>query len=170
MCFFKYKILIVFYVVNETTWLGSSFFYPPYLCYYRQLTNIDCKDLFFFSFLRKIHTNFYVEIWVQLFRLWASKRNGSTWFFCWNFQDITLWVVPDGCKKNWEDKMEYESFTSPKKQTCSCNNLFLTQYYNGKERKDLHFRYTTYITRTSRVWQAIWGAYIFSTSYSQKMA
>ena len=24
-------------------------------------THIDCKDLFFFSFLRKIHTNFYVE-------------------------------------------------------------------------------------------------------------
>ena len=66
--------------------------------------------------------------------------------------------------------MEYENFTSPKKQTCSCNNLFLTQYYNGKGGKDLHFRYTTHITRTSRVWQAIWGADIFSTSYSQKMA
>ena len=33
-----------------------------YLCYCRQLTNIDCKDLVFFSLLRKIHTNFYVEI------------------------------------------------------------------------------------------------------------
>ena len=70
--------------------------------------------------------------------------------------------------KFWEDKMEYENFTSPKKQTCSCNNLFLTQSYNGKGEKDLHFRYTTHITRTSRVWQAIWGADIFSTSYSQK--
>ena len=37
--------------------------------------------------------------------------------------------------KIWEDKMEYENFTSPKKQTCSCNNLFLTQYYNRKEEK-----------------------------------
>ena len=62
MCFFKYKILIVLYVVNETTWFGSSCSHPPYLCYCRQLNNIDCKDLFFFSFLRKIHTNFYVEI------------------------------------------------------------------------------------------------------------
>ena len=33
-----------------------------YSCYCRQLTNIDCKDLFFFSFLRIINTNFYVEI------------------------------------------------------------------------------------------------------------
>ena len=66
--------------------------------------------------------------------------------------------------------MEYENFTSPKKQTCSCNNLFLTQYYNGKGGKDLHFRYTTHITRTSQVWQDIWVADIFSTSYSQKMA
>ena len=66
--------------------------------------------------------------------------------------------------------MEYEKFTSPKKQTCSCNNLFLTQYYNGKGKKDLHFRYTTHITRTSRVWEAIWSAYIFSTCYSRKMA
>ena len=32
-----------------------------YLCYFRQLTNFDCKDLFFFSFLRSIHTNFYIE-------------------------------------------------------------------------------------------------------------
>ena len=72
--------------------------------------------------------------------------------------------------KLWEDKMEYEKFTSPKKQTCSCNNLFLTQYYNGKGGKDLQFRYTTHITRTSRVWKAIWGADLFSTSYSQKMA
>ena len=31
--------------------------------------------------------------------------------------------------------MEYEKFTSPKKQICSCNNLFLTQYYNGKGEK-----------------------------------
>ena len=54
--------------------------------------------------------------------------------------------------------MEYEKFTSPKKQTCSCNNLFLTQYYKGKGKKYLHFRYTTHITRTSRVWQAIWGS------------
>ena len=37
--------------------------------------------------------------------------------------------------KFWEDKMEYENFTSPKKQTCSCNNLFLTQYYNGKRKR-----------------------------------
>ena len=29
--------------------------------------------------------------------------------------------------------MEYEKVTSPKKQTCLCNNLFLAQYYNGKE-------------------------------------
>ena len=64
--------------------------------------------------------------------------------------------------------MEYEEFTSPKKQTCSCNNLFLTQYYNGKGKKDLHFRYTTHIIRTSRVCQDIWGAVLFSTSYSQK--
>ena len=49
-------------------------------------------------------------------------------------------------------------------------NYFLTQYYNGKEKKDLHFRYTTHITRTSRVWQDIWGADLFSTSYSRKMA
>ena len=66
--------------------------------------------------------------------------------------------------------MEYENFTSPKEQTCSCNNLFLTQYYNGKGKKYLHFRYTTHITRISRVWQDIWGADIFSKSYSQKMA
>ena len=72
--------------------------------------------------------------------------------------------------KNWEDKMEYENFASPKKQTCSCNNLFLTQYYNGKGKKDLLFRYTTPITRTSQVWKAIWGADIFSTSHSRKMA
>ena len=39
-----------------------------------------------------------------------------------------------------------------------------------ERKKDLHFRYTTHITRTSQVWQAIWGADIFSTSYSQKMA
>ena len=37
-------------------------------------------------------------------------------------------------------------------------------------KKYLHFRYTTHITRTSRVWQAIWGADNFSTSYSRKMA
>ena len=37
--------------------------------------------------------------------------------------------------KFWEDKIEYENFTSPKKQTCSCNNLFLTQYYNSKGKK-----------------------------------
>ena len=66
--------------------------------------------------------------------------------------------------------MEYEKCTSPKKQTCSCNNLFLTKYYNGKGKKDLHFRYTKHITRTSRVRQAIWGAGIFSTSYNRKMA
>ena len=41
--------------------------------------------------------------------------------------------------------------------------LFLTQYYNRKERKGLHLRYTTHIKRNSRVWQAIWGPYIFST-------
>ena len=34
----------------------------------------------------------------------------------------------------------------------------------------LHFRYTTHITRTSQVCQDIWGADIFSTCYSQKMA
>ena len=34
----------------------------------------------------------------------------------------------------WEDKMEYENFTSTKKQTCSCYNLFLSQYYNSKGR------------------------------------
>ena len=71
--------------------------------------------------------------------------------------------------KIWEDKMEYEKCTSPKKQTCSCNNLFLTQYYNGKENRDLHFRYTTHIKRTSRVWQDIWVADLFSTGYSRKM-
>ena len=49
-------------------------------------------------------------------------------------------------------------------------NYFLTQYYNGKGKKDLHFRYKTHITRTSRVCQAIRGADIFSTSYSRKMA
>ena len=70
----------------------------------------------------------------------------------------------------WEDNMEYEKFTSPKKQTCSCNSSFLTQYYNKKGKRYLHFRYTTYITRTSRVWQAIWGADLSSTSYSRKMA
>ena len=37
-------------------------------------------------------------------------------------------------------------------------------------KKDLHFRYTTHTTRISRVWKAIRGADIFSTSYSQKMA
>ena len=47
---------------------------------------------------------------------------------------------------------------------------FLTQYYNGKEKKDLDTRYTTHITRTSRVWQAIGCADLFSTSYSRKMA
>ena len=63
-----------------------------------------------------------------------------------------------------------KNFTSPKKQTCSCNNLFLTQYYNGKGKKDLHFRYTPHIKRTSRVWQSIWGVDLFSTRYSRKMA
>ena len=93
--FFKYKFLIVFYVVNKNAWFGSYSSYPRYLCYCRQLTNIDCKDLFSFSFLRKIHTNFYVDIWVQLFQLWVSKRHGSIQFFCLNFQDIILGVVPD---------------------------------------------------------------------------
>ena len=37
-------------------------------------------------------------------------------------------------------------------------NYFLTQYYDGKGKKYPHFRYTTHITRTSRLWQAIWGA------------
>ena len=41
---------------------------------------------------------------------------------------------------------------------------FLTQYYNGKGKKYLHFRYTTHIKRTSRVWQDIWGADLFITS------
>ena len=50
------------------------------------------------------------------------------------------------------------------------NKIFLTQYYNRKEEKDLHFRYTKHITINSLVWQAIWGADIFSTSYSRKMA
>ena len=36
--------------------------------------------------------------------------------------------------------------------------------------KDLHLRYTTHIKRTSRVWQSIWRADLFSTSYSRKMA
>ena len=54
--------------------------------------------------------------------------------------------------------MEYEKFTSPKKQTCSCTNLFLTRYYNGKEVKDLHFCYTTHITIISQPRQAIWVA------------
>ena len=72
--------------------------------------------------------------------------------------------------KFWEDKMEYENFISPKKQTCSCNKSFLTQYYNGKGGEYLHFRYTTHITRTSRVWQDIWDADILSRSYSRKMA
>ena len=40
---------------------------------------------------------------------------------------------------------------------------FLTQYYNRKEGKDLHFRYTNHITITSRVWQAIWGVDLFTT-------
>ena len=31
-----------------------------YLCYCRQLTNLDCKDLFLFSFLRSIYTNLYL--------------------------------------------------------------------------------------------------------------
>ena len=44
------------------------------------------------------------------------------------------------------------------------NILFLTQYYNGNEGKNLHFRYTNHITRTSQVWQAIWGADLFSTN------
>ena len=38
-----------------------------YLCYCKKLTNLDCKDLFLFSFLRSIHTNFYVEHWVMFF-------------------------------------------------------------------------------------------------------
>ena len=37
--------------------------------------------------------------------------------------------------KIWEDKMEYEKNYITQKQTCSCNNLFLTQYYNGKGKK-----------------------------------
>ena len=49
-------------------------------------------------------------------------------------------------------------------------NYFLTQYCNRKGKKYLHFRNTTHITGTSRVWQVIWGADIFSTSYSRKMA
>ena len=48
--------------------------------------------------------------------------------------------------------------------------IFLTQYYNRKGKKDLHFRYTKHITRTSRVWQSTRGADLFSTSYSQRMA
>ena len=48
-------------------------------------------------------------------------------------------------------------------------NDFLTQYNNGKGKKDLHFRYNTHIKRTSKLWQAIWGADIFSTKKS-KMA
>ena len=42
-------------------------------------------------------------------------------------------------------------------------NYFLTQYYNRKGGKDLDFRYTTHITITSRVWQAIWGADLVGT-------
>ena len=44
---------------------------------------------------------------------------------------------------------------------------FLTQCYNRKGKKDLDFSYTTHITRTSRVWQAIWGADIYSTKKSE---
>ena len=33
-------------------------------------------------------------------KIWASKQHGSTWFCCWNFQDIMLGVIPDGWK-NW---------------------------------------------------------------------
>ena len=50
------------------------------------------------------------------------------------------------------------------------NKLFLTQYYNRKGKKDLTLHYNTYITITLRVWKTIWGADIFSTSYSREMA
>ena len=42
---------------------------------------------------------------------------------------------------------------------------FFDQYYNGKKRKDLHPRYTTQVTRNSRLRQAIWDADLFSRSY-----
>ena len=46
-------------------------------------------------------------------------------------------------------------------------NYFLTQYYNEKGVEDLQFHYTTHITRTSRVWQAIW-VQIFLVQKNQK--
>ena len=39
-----------------------------------------------------------------------------------------------------------------------------------EENEDLHFRYTLHIKRTSKVWQDIFDADLFSTRYSRKMA
>ena len=57
----------------------------------------------------------------------------------------------------------------PKNKHVHVTTYFWPNIRTGREKK-LHFRYTVHITRTSRVWQAIWGADIFSTSYSRKMA
>ena len=56
-----------------------------YLCYCRQLTNLDCKYLFLFSFLRSIHTTFYVEHWVVSLKSWQPERRCSNNFFYVNF-------------------------------------------------------------------------------------
>ena len=45
---------------------------------------------------------------------------------------------------------------------------FLTQYYNGKERKYFDFSYITNITRTSLVCQAIRGPDLFGTKKGRK--
>ena len=50
------------------------------------------------------------------------------------------------------------------------NKLLFDPILQREGGKDLHFRYTTHITKASRVWQAIEGADLFSTSYSRKMA
>ena len=46
---------------------------------------------------------------------------------------------------------------------------FFDQYYNGKQKKDLHPRYTTQVTRNSRLRQAIWDADLFSKSYCKNI-
>ena len=49
------------------------------------------------------------------------------------------------------------------------NKIFFDPILQQEGGKDMHFRYTKHIKRTSRVWKSIWGADLFSTCYSRKM-
>ena len=118
MCFLRYKMLIVLYVVNKTTWVGFS-----------------CSRWSFdYSYLR------------------------STQSFGWMFEFV-FWI-------GWIIKyIEY----NPKNKHVHVTNYFWPKFTTGRKKKDPHFRYTTHITRTSRVWQAILGTDDSGTSYSRKM-